>query len=163
MNPLTGNNNTARQQFRTLQVLFWTMVGGTFFCAVVIIAIRYFDFLEQKSFSVNTSRLFMGIVAVVALACWITAVSQYKKGIILAKNLTGSLDEKLDVYRSVLIRYLALCEFPALLAVINYMITGEWWTLVITALLIVAMFMKRPTVPRLTDELSLGWNDAAQL
>jgi hypothetical protein len=163
MNPLTGNNNTSRQEFRTLQVLFWALTGGTFFCAVVIIAIRYFNLLEQKSFSDNTSRLFAVAVAVIALVCWMTAVSQYKKGIILAKNLTGSLDEKLDVYRSVLIRYLALCEFPALLAVINYMITGEWWTLVITALLIVAMFMKRPTVPRLTEELSLGWNEAAQL
>lgn len=119
--------------------------------------------MEQKSFSVNVSRLFMVVVAVVALVCWMTAVSQYKKGIILAKNLTGTLDEKLDFYRSVLIRYLALCEFPALLAVINYMITGEWLTLAITALLIVAKLMKRPTIPRITDELSLGWNEAAQL
>lgn len=31
MNSLTGDNNTSGQQFRTLQVLFWTLAGGHFF------------------------------------------------------------------------------------------------------------------------------------
>ncbi len=56
-----------------------------------------------------------------------------------------------------MIFYLAACDGAALLSVIGFILTDNYWFVLITAIMLTAMFFKRPTRQRVINELQLNW------
>ena len=162
---MTGSGpqyNTPKENLRGIRVLFTALVIGVvlfILMAVVIYELNGPFAPEIKEYN----RVFIGIAIALALVCLVIASQGYKKGIIAARNLTGPLNNKLNNYRSLLVRYLALCEGPALFGVIVFLMTGEFWVLVITAVMFMAMLSAAPTPKRVISDLNLDWKEQKEL
>ena len=79
----------------------------------------------------------------------------YKKQVIDIRN-KYNLSNKLNAYRSIVIIRDALFEFPSLLAVISFMLTGEMLFLALTGSLITLFVYVRPTKDRVIRDLQLS-------
>jgi hypothetical protein len=62
-----------------------------------------------------------------------------------------------------MISYLALCEGPALFAVMAFLLTANYWFLLITVAMLTAMIFKQPTKQRVINELQLSSQDQQEL
>ncbi len=80
-----------------------------------------------------------------------------------ARNLTAPLNEKLNQYRSFLIKYLAFCEGPALFCIVVFIMTGDARILTIAAVLLVAMLAITPSKKRVVNDLNLDWKEQQEL
>ncbi|HMU45358.1 MAG TPA: hypothetical protein PKC72_03270 [Chitinophagaceae bacterium] len=107
--------------------------------------------------------IFSGVVVITAIAALFAAHFLYRKKLTEIKNAVISLQEKLNLYRSSLILYLAFCEGAGLLSVIVFFLTGNYYLLVITAILLLFMYSKFPSVQKLSGELNLDSSERMQL
>lgn len=162
---MTGNGpqyNTPKENFRAIRVLFSALViGVVLFILMAVIIHRLNGPLAHEIKEYN--RIFIGIAVALALICLLIASQLYRKGILAAKNLTGPLNNKLNNYRSFLVKYLALCEGPALFGVVIFLITGEFWVLAITGIMLMAMLSVAPTPKRVITDLNLDWKEQKEL
>jgi hypothetical protein len=62
-----------------------------------------------------------------------------------------------------MIFYLALCEGAALFAVISFMLTANYWFVLIALVMLTAMLLKRPTKQKVISELQLSTQDQQEL
>jgi hypothetical protein len=69
------------------------------------------------------------------------------------------LFQKLNRYRSILITYIAILEGPAVFAIIGFLLTGYFRFLAITFILLLNMFLKRPSKMRMISDLQLSSNE----
>jgi len=147
---------------KILRILAIAMIGGVMMFAGVIIAVR-----ESNSFSIKEIQPYaayiLGILAGIALTCYFLARVIYKKKIEAARNSTLTAKEKLNQYRGALVIYMGLCEAPAMLSVILFMLTGDYLLYVIVLLMLAAMAAKFPTRQRVIDALGLDWNEQEAL
>jgi len=79
----------------------------------------------------------------------------YNRRVYNMQQSTAVLQERLNQYRSALIIYLALTEGPAIFSIMGFLLTGDFRFLAITVILLVNMFIKRPSKSRFIEELQL--------
>ncbi|HEY2580443.1 MAG TPA: hypothetical protein VGI43_01475 [Mucilaginibacter sp.] len=81
----------------------------------------------------------------------------------LAKLAEGAtLKEKLSVYQTALIMRCAPSEGGSMFCIVCYMLTGNSFYLVLTALNILYFIWMRPTKQKIEDEVSLSYEDKAE-
>jgi hypothetical protein len=151
----------AKENLRGIRIFFGAMVTGVVMFTLVVVGLYMVGGLEPGVTEMHGIVRF--IVAMVTGTCLLIARTGYKKSVNAAKNLTGSLNDKLNNYRSFLIKYMALCDFPALASIICFFLTGDYLLLVATGIMIGAMFLAAPTKSRVIETLELDWNEQAQL
>ena len=151
----------AKAALRAISVFFYSMIGGLLMFTVIIFAMSYLQSppIEDKSVfkTILIVVLFMSAVSLTA-ATWL-----YKKRIVAAQSLDLALMDKLNIYRAALMLYLALCEAPGLFAAIIYFLTGNHLLLVVIALILIAMFLKRPEKSKIFNELQLNSQEQLEL
>jgi hypothetical protein len=151
----------AKANLRSARILFGAIIAGAVFFALVVVVLHATDGIGGTT--IATSDAIRGAVAALALACIFIAYSGYKKAVGAAKNLTGSLNDKLVNYRSVLTRYMATCDFATLASIIMFFLTGDFVLLIVTGVVILAMLYVTPTKDRIINDLGLDWNEQSQL
>lgn len=150
-----------KANLRAIRILFGSIVAGALFFGLIVLGLHATGAIDPAIIGKNEIiRLVIGGVAAV---CILIAQTNYRKSRETVKNLTGSLNDKLNVYRLGLIRYLALCDFAALLSIIGFFLTGDYVLLIIAGCILVVMLFVFPTRNRLINELALDWNEQAQL
>ena len=111
----------------------------------------------------STVRIFfIAVLAIAALSIFM-AIRLYRKRITEAVSPGVALMDKLTIYRSALIAYLALCEGAGLFAVIVYFLTGYKLLLIIIAVALLAMLQKRPEKSKIFNELQLSSQEQLEL
>ena len=108
-------------------------------------------------------RIFFVMVVVIAGLSILIATRLYKKRIAVASTSSLALMDKLNIYRSALIIYLALCEGAGLFAVIVYFLTGYKLLLIVIAVVALAMLLKRPEKSKIFNELQLSSAEQLEL
>jgi uncharacterized integral membrane protein len=152
---------TSKEILRAIRVFFGAIVTGALLFAVIVIALNTFQKKEPADKSLGNA---FGIVSVViAGGCFAAAWTGYNKGIAIAKDSLMPLTDKLNQYRSALIRYMAFCDMPALFGIIAFFVTGNYLTLGVTGLMLIAMLAKTPTKKRVVDELDFDWQQQQEL
>lgn len=157
--PIPG---TPKEILRAIRILFAAIIAGAAIFALVILGINKMDgpgMPELKGYK----NIFLYVVAAIAAICLPAAFNSYNKGITAAKESLIPLTGKLNMYRAALVRYIALCEAPALLGIIALFVTGNYVFLIIAAIMIVAMLVKAPTRRRVIDDLALDWKQQQEL
>lgn len=151
-----------KENIRVIRTLFGAIIAG----ALVFAMVSLFINISRGPFAPAINKyesIFLGIDIIIALICLIFARIKYNSGIEALKDSLISLPGKLNQYRATLILYVALCEGPALFGIILFLITGNYFLLVITGVMLGAMLIKAPTNKRITDELGLDWNQQQEL
>ena len=155
-------SGTPKENLRASRILCISLITGSFLFAIMVIIVNQFSgpFMEETN---QYSNIFLLVLAIISSICIFKAIQQYSKGITLAKSLDNSLNDKLNQYRASLIIYMALCEGPALFSVVIFLLLGNFFLLIFTAIILVVMLRKYPTVKKAISELELNWQEQEQL
>ncbi len=147
---------TPKDILRAIRILFVAIIAGALSFALIILIMsegKGYPTVEIKPYQ----DTILWIAAGITLLCLILGWNEYKKRVGVAKDSLISLLDKLNHYRTALILYIALCEGPALFGVILFFLTGNYYFLMITGAMIIAMLVKAPTLKRVSDDLGLDW------
>lgn len=155
MNELREMPATPQENIRAIRIFFGAIVVGAIMFSLIVLAMGTMN--KPVSPLKEYENIVLGIAFALSVICYLVARRGYNKGIANAKESLISLPDKLNQYRTTLIRYLALCEGPALFGIILFFVTGNYLMFIITALMITAMLTKTPTRQRVIDELALDW------
>ncbi len=154
--------SASKEILRGLMILTAAMATGVFLFMVVAVVMNQINGppgLQWKEYQVQLSW----IVAVVCIICFLMARWNFSKGIQAAKNSINPLNEKLNRYRTSLIQYLAVCEAPALLSIVIFILTGYFVFLVFAAVMLGFMLAVVPLRRRVVTALELNWEEQKEL
>jgi hypothetical protein len=153
---------TPKEILRSIRVFFGAIItGAVIFAIIMVVVIKLQGHVMPETEEYQS--IFLYVAAGLAVICWLVAVNQYNKGIAAAKDSLILLPAKLNLYRAALIKYMALCEGPALFGIIVFFMTANYMALGITSIMIIAMLAKTPTLKRVVDDLSLDWKQQQEL
>ncbi len=156
MNRLPDNN--LQDFMKATRVLFFAIAGGILVLIFVALVLNQVSGPISPELKAH-NKLLVACLAVVSFVAMTIARVTYAKGIRYAKEKLISDSEKLTHHRGALIRYLAICEAPALAGAILFMLTGDFVFLVFSAVLLGFILVMAPTEKRLSEELALDWKD----
>ena len=128
---------------------------------VIIFALNFLQ--VPVLFDQSLTRIFFIVVLAIAAMSIFMAIRLYKKRITDALSPGLSLMDKLTIYRSALVLYLALSEGAGLFAVIVYFLTGYKLLLIVIAVVLLAMLQKRPEKSKIFNELQLSSQEQLEL
>ena len=151
-----------KEELRAIRIIFGAIIAGALIFAIIVLVLNMMQgpaAPEVKEYE----HIFLYAAAGLAAVCFVIAISRYNKGITLAKDSLISLQDKLNQYRLSLVRYIALCEGPALFSIVAFFMTGNYFLFIITGLMIIAMLFKAPVLKRVTDDLELDWKQQQEL
>src|SRR5687767_7387009 len=137
------------------------MIGGLLIFSIIVFTLNYL--VGHGLVDPSMVRIFFIAVLVIATMSIFMAPRLYKKQITDALSPGLSLMDKLNIYRSALILYLALCEGAGLFAVIVYFLTGYKLLLIVIAIVALAMLLKRPEKSKIFNELQLSSAEQLEL
>lgn len=145
-----------KEMLRAMLVFSAAMVIGVFIFMLITVFV-----IQVKASSGSVFREYQDIIiwimAAISLICLVVARVPFNKGIKAAKNSLNPLSDKLSQYRNSLIRYMAICEAPALADIIVYMLTGNFIFLVFASVLLGCMLAAMPIKRRVVSALELDW------
>jgi FtsH-binding integral membrane protein len=162
MNEVRPSLLKPKEMFKALQTLFSAMVIGFFIFIVVSVFVVQVKALSQSALA-GYQKVIVWIMAAISLICLIVARMAFNKGITEAKNSLNPLPDKLSGFRNSLIRYLAICEAPALANIIAFMLTGNFVFLVFASVLLGFMLSAAPIRRRVVAMLELDWEQQKEL
>jgi len=162
MSTSTTSSVSARGNLRATMITFSAIVSGVFVLMLVAI------FIGQSNQPLipglnKYERLITWGIAIFSLTCLGVARVVLMKGISAAKNSLKPLQHKLRQYRFSLIRYLVICEVPALLSIILFMMTGNFIYEVFTAVFLGFMLAAAPIRRRVIVALELNGLEQSEL
>ncbi len=157
----TSTPTKAKDALRSISIFYYSMIGGMLMFAIIVFVLNYLQvpaLLDQSMI-----RIFFIAVLVIGAMSIFMAPRLYNKRITDALSPGLVLMDKLNIYRSALILYLALCEGAGLFAVIVYFLTGYKLLLIVVAVVLLAMLQKRPQKSKIFNELQLSSQEQLEL
>ena len=149
-NPLQEN---PAQQLKITRITWITLFTGVLVFSAVAIVVNKINgpFIVQPGFE----KILLGFAVLLGIVCFSLAPVLFRNS--LKKNLTGkiTLTDKLTSYWTALVLYLALCEGPALLSVIGFLLTGNYYFGIIVAAGLLGFSVKFPDKKNVSEALQL--------
>lgn len=154
--------SSARENLRGLRILFWSMHAGVLLLFILMVTVSRLEAPRDLLKNVGNGT-FVLLTLLIAVGSLIFTRQQYVRGINKIKNLTGTVNDKLIFYRSLLIRVLAMCEGIAIFGVVVYFVSGDYRALGLTVIMTGAMLSFAPTSNKLIRNLEIGWKEQEEL
>lgn len=129
--------------YKALSLLTKALISGILIFSIISIGLHYFGGLSGKldEYSQTAFRVVLVLAVVI-----ITAMRMiYTKRTNVLKATNQSSKEKLDIFRSITITHMALCEFTALLSIICFMVFGNFLFFLVVAIALAEMILKFPS------------------
>jgi hypothetical protein len=155
---MEAGKQTPGEYFKMITVLHYAMLMGQ-----VIFGIVAFYIVSGGQIAENGSQLndtFRVIVPLMIMG-GLTASWYFTRTRIEAMPAKSGLIEKLVQYRTVFIIKLALLEAPSLLAIVAFLLTGNFLYLALAGLVILVFVINRPTKFKIANELKLDQEERA--
>jgi uncharacterized membrane protein len=153
---------SAKNDLRGLRIFYLaTIIGVTVFLIVSLVVNGFIQIDHPKLQGFENGLL--AFAAVLCLAAFFYSRTAYNKDLTDAKGYIIPLTAKLNLYRTALIKYVALCEGPAIFGIVCFMITSNYLFLLISGIMIVVLLTKAPTLKRVTDDLELDSREQQEL
>jgi hypothetical protein len=163
MNPAGQFPSTPGQHMKAVRVIFIAIITGMIIFAGVVILVLYLNGSLVKEIGKGTNNVLLWSAFGVAVLASVGARKLYQQRVEKIKNTAGSLNEKLNQYRSAVTVFLALCEVPGLLAISLFFLTGNYLLLIVPGLMAAVMLTKWPSRQRVIDDLAIGWEQQQEL
>ncbi len=151
-------DNSPSGFLRQLTILHASLVMGVALMGVVM----YFVASPSVDSDTNTSSLFSWLVPSVAIGGVLASSLMFRMQVQQAQT-KSSLSEKLAGYRAASITRYAVVEGPAILSFVAYFLDGSFHYLALGGLLLVVLFLYRPSKDRLINDLALNSREQAEL
>jgi MFS family permease len=161
-NPSSAAPASPKENLKATLIIFSGIVTGVVVFMLVAIFITQSNGPLATRINKYETMLLWG-VGTVSLACLVVGRRMLWSGIMAAKNSLNPLHDKLTQYRSSLIRYLVICEVPALLSIILFMLTGNFALLVPAAVFLGFMLAVAPIRRRIVAALELDGSEQSKL
>ncbi|MEP7374877.1 MAG: hypothetical protein ABI675_15880 [Chitinophagaceae bacterium] len=162
MSSSATSSASAKENLRATLIIFFGIVTGVFVFMLVAIFIG-----QNKDPLVPDLNKYQTVITwgigIFSLICLIVGRQILSKGTTAAKNSLNPLPEKLSQYRSSLVRYLVICEVPALSGVILFMLTGNFVFQVFAAVFLGFMLGVAPIRRRVVAALELTGSEQSEL
>ena len=163
MSPTPRIQQTPKEIFRAIRIFFIAIAtGAVIFAAIAVVIKKFLDF-EMEQVDEDFATVIQYVVIAVAIGCCLAAFWTFKKSIDTAKETLISLTDKLNLYNAALVKYAALCEGPAIFGIIAFLLTGNYYFLIVTVAMLFVMLLKRPTKRRIVQDLELDWQQQQEL
>lgn len=143
-----------KQQLKSLQVLFIAMIIGIILFALVALIVN-----NGKESLLKEVQSGNGIMIVAGIISWIVLFAGnrlYQKKISSIQSSDETLQKRLSDYRRALVLFFAFMEFPALLSIICFLLTGEYVFLGWVVIMIVIMLTKFPSENNMINILNIS-------
>lgn len=141
---------------RTLSLIHYSLCAG-------LLLFLAFVYWQNRSFNVGSTDgdIFIYLVPIVAMIGYFGSKFVYRN---LIQNLPNeeNLQKKLARYQVASIVQYALIEGPAFLALFAYLQSGTALYLVITSALMIYLFVQRPSLEKLLQEVPLSFEEKKQ-
>ncbi|MBI3137355.1 MAG: hypothetical protein HYZ15_02085 [Sphingobacteriales bacterium] len=154
---------TPKEIIRGLRILTIAISAGLCIFLLLAVMANSLKVLPPDTKMDRATPAFLLITLLIAVLCVIRARVMYAKKTREIKAGGHSLRVKLDLYRPVLVLYIALCEGPALFSVIIFFLTGKYEILGVAGIMLVLMLEKMPGTGKLIRELDLDWREQEEL
>jgi hypothetical protein len=148
----TSTDHTA--DYKALSILTWALMLGIVLFSVVSIVIHFMQGAFIKDDDLGDT-LFV-IILSIAIVAIVGARLIYNKRINSLKETNQTSKEKLDIFRAITITHMALCEMPALLSIICFLLLGNFLLLLPVVIALVEMFLKFPTQHKIESTINSG-------
>ena len=148
---------------KAIRILCLALVFGALLFAIVIIVLTLLNGPAMPGEGQEFKMILMAVVAGIALLCSTQAIRIYKRGITDIRNSIEPLNNKLNQYRDLLIKYMALCEGSALFSIIIFFMLGDYLFLIITGVLLLMMLIRLPQKRKMASELGLNYQEQQEL
>ena len=138
---------------KAISVLFTALFAGQ-----LIFAALAFALVSTGSFSSmmpEAENIFFILVPALIISARLGGTALYKKKIQEALN-TGTVSEKLSLYRAALITRCALLEGSVLFAIITYLLTNKIALLAFAAGGLLLFYMLKPTKEKIINALNIS-------
>ena len=155
----TGNNTS---NIKTLKVFYFATIIGAIVFAGVIISVAKFSPLKEQVLNDYLDYVLI-LASVFAVIFYMIARNSFARKVSDIRNSSVNTLEKLNLYRTALISYMGLCEAPALLAFVFFLLTNNYLLLLIGAIMLLAMAIKFPSRERLIADMSLDGKEQQEL
>lgn len=152
-----------KDYIRSNIILVSALIIGVLIFSIIILALNFIQGPVLTGEDAAHNHIFRYAVLIMGAICFTLALYIYKKELPAIKNTSLLLKEKLNNYRALLIKYMAICEGGALFSIIVVFLTGEMNLFGVTIILIATMWIKMPTKKKVIEELSLDWNEQQEL
>lgn len=151
-----------KEMLRAMLIFSAAMVIGVFiFMLITVFVIQ--EKAPSDSIFIEYQGMITWIMAATSLICLVIAWQTLRKGVAAAKNSLNPLNDKLSQYRNSLIRYMAICDWPAIANIIVFMLTGNFVFLVFVSVLLGFMLAAMPIKRRVVSALELDWQQQQEL
>lgn len=142
--------------------------ANKFFCTALLSGVILFlilsVFLKNSFEHLNDmNEILLTLACSLSGICLFIANKKYREGLQAIHENNEDVNKKLVRYRNMLIVYYALCEAPALFAIIAYLLTGLLWFLLIPCIMIGSMVIRFPSTAKVISDLELEWSEMQQL
>lgn len=142
-----------------------------FFIAVVLSVLIFMlisVFIEQTKGPLmpqlsKYNNIFTWSMAILLILSFLVAKRVFNKGIAAAKNSLNPLNDKLNQHRSALIKYLVICEIPAIVSILLFLFIGNFVFQVYAAIFLGFMLAMTPVPRRVTASLELDGQEQKEL
>jgi tellurite resistance protein TehA-like permease len=142
---MTAGTQTSREYFRTLNILFFALVAGQFFFAIIIIFLNLTGIENEQGKDIK--QILLLLVPILIVGSIYASQMVFKSKLSLIKNKT-LLKEKMFEYRSACIIRWAILELPGFLSLVICFWTGDLLFLGMTAIVIAYFITIRPGVEK---------------
>lgn len=148
---------TSKQYFTSQSLIHIALIAGQVLFAGVTIFLRFSNSVDTNP---ELRQAFVYIVPVLAAAGIFASLQIFKLMLGKAKE-KPHLYKKISAYGSAMIVRYAVLEAPSLLGIVAFFLTGEYFFLATSVLIIALFFMVRPSKDKLIEELELTSQEAA--
>lgn len=152
-----------KDNLRMMKILVAALIIGIVLFSVMAYVINQLNGRILDEIDTFIDTILISAVVLLAIGCLSFAFINYNKQVKQLKDLSMPLNVRLNKYRAILIKFMALCEGPALFSIIVVFLTGDFRVFAVTVILTATMFLKMPTKQRIIDVLQLNWNDQQEL
>lgn len=160
----TDTPNTPKENIRAMRILCIALITGVVIFLLIMSALVAFNGPAFDAVSIQKyEQYILGGIALVTVVIYGVAITGYNKKINILKQSGDTLDDRLNVYRGILIKYMAATEMPALLSIITYFLTGLQLLFGIPVLMLLAMVWKAPFGQKWVTEIGADWQDEEKM
>lgn len=142
---------TPESYLKTLSLIHLALLAGLVLFMIVTIISQKQTYFDYK----NTGDVYIIVVPVMAIAAFFTGRFLFKQQL-SALDKKNSLKEKLMGYQGASIVRLAFLEGAALFGIVAFLLTGNFFELLISLLLVLYFLMLKPTKEKVMSDLNLS-------
>ncbi|MET0393899.1 MAG: hypothetical protein ABW019_12195, partial [Chitinophagaceae bacterium] len=153
--PVSSTALTPKKNLRGTMALFLSIVIGIFLFLLVAVVFGQSRGALMPDLNRHHTLLTVGMVAI-SFVCLFLSRQLFAKAMAGLKNSGDLLNERLNLHRAALLKYLVLCEIPVMLSIIVFLLTGNFVFQVYAGIFIGFMLTMMPTRKKVTEQLGLS-------